>query len=60
MKKESNDTRDVLIQSLRAEVEDLKARNRALTQEVQALRIRAKSSAGNLFAAYNGNLNSYN
>ena len=60
MKKESNDTRDVLIASLRAEVEELKTRNRTLTQEVQTLRLRTKSSSGNLFAAYNGNLSTFN
>ena len=55
MKKENNDTRDELIQSLRTEVEELKAKNKSLQQELQQLKLKTKSSSGNLFGGYNGN-----
>lgn len=58
LKKENNDTRDELIQSLRTEVEELKAKNKSLQQELQQLKLKTKSSSGNLFGGgYNGNGN---
>ena len=59
LKKENNDTRDELIQSLRTEVEELKNKNKALQQELQVLKLKQKST-GNVFGTNNNNNNNNN
>merc|ERR1712154_396469 len=57
LKKENNDTRDQLIQSLRNEIDELKKKNKSLTTELQAIKMKSHSpstSGSNLHSNYKG------
>jgi len=59
LKKENNDTRDQLIESLRTEIDELKQKNKSLITEIQAIRIKTgyhqpSTSGSNLYSNYKG------